>query len=53
MLPIILPLIYYTKSCLEDKTQVNATIDLSGPAHSSHLHFLQEPNPGILSLKLL
>ena len=27
---------YYKKSCLEHKTQVNATCDSSGPAHSSH-----------------
>ena len=36
MLPIILPQKYYTKICLEHKTQVNATCDSSGPAHSSH-----------------
>ena len=27
---------YYTKSCLEHKTQMNATCDSSGPAHSPH-----------------
>ena len=37
MLPIILPQKNnYTKTCLERKTQVNATCDSSGPAHSSH-----------------
>ena len=37
MLPIDLPQKYYTKCCLEHKTQVNATCDsLFGPAHSSH-----------------
>ena len=33
MLPIILSQ-KYTKSCLEHKTQVIATCDSSGPAHS-------------------
>ena len=44
MLPIILPEKYNTKSCLENKTQVNATCELIGPAHSSvfTLAFLQE-----------
>ena len=27
---------YIIRSCLEHKTQVNATCDSSGPAHSSH-----------------
>ena len=36
MLPIILRQKIYTKSCLEHKTQDNATCDSSGPAHSSH-----------------
>ena len=42
MLPILLPQKYYTKCCLEDKTQVNATCDSSGPAHSSYYNVLQE-----------
>ena len=36
MLPIILREKYYTKTCLEHKTHVNATCDSSGPAHSSY-----------------
>ena len=40
MLFIILPQKkYYTKGCLEHKTQVNATCDLSGPAQSSHFTY--------------
>ena len=34
MLPIILPQKILPKRCLEHKTQVNASCDSSGPAHS-------------------
>ena len=36
MLPVILVQIILLKTCLEHNTQVNATCDSSGPAHSSH-----------------
>ena len=36
MLPVILAQKILPKTCLEHRTQVNATFDSSGPAHSSH-----------------
>ena len=35
MLPIFLPQKYYPESCLQHKTQMNASCDSSSPAHSS------------------